>query len=150
MYPLMINYHWHCCINFQFSARLTFFVIIFDSIANSTFPSLKIKPILKKNGLDKNNLNNYRPISQLPVFYKLLERVVSQQIIKHIERHSLLHPNQVYVPHKSTETALTRINNDVIIFLNWLKSYITDRSCYVSIGKMKSKKIHLDYGVLQW
>ena len=61
-----------------------------------------IKPILKKNGLDINNLNNYSPISQLPVFYKLLERVVSQQIIKHIERHSLLHPNQsAYVPHKN-------------------------------------------------
>ena len=145
-----------------------------------------IKPILKKNGLDKNNLNNYRPISQLPVFSKLLERVVSQQIIKHIERHSLLHPNQsAYVPHRSTETALTRINNDIlannsgtiIIFLdmsaafdtlnhrtlinrlviigfrddalNWLKSYITARSWYVTIGKMKSKNVHLDYGVPQ-
>ena len=75
-----------------------------------------IKPILNKKGLDKNNLNNYRPISQLPVFSKLLERVVSQQIIKHIERHSLLHPNQsAYVPHKSTKTVLTRINNDILV-----------------------------------
>ena len=53
-----------------------------------------IKPIFKKNELNKNNLNNFRRISQLPVFSKLLERVVSQQIIKYIERHSLLHPNQ--------------------------------------------------------
>ena len=74
-----------------------------------------IKPILKKKGLDKNNLNNYRPIFQLLVFSKLLERVISQQIIKYIERHSLLHPNlSAYVPHKSTETALTRINNDIL------------------------------------
>ena len=28
-----------------------------------------IKPIFKKNGLDKNNLNNYRSICQLPVFF---------------------------------------------------------------------------------
>ena len=65
-----------------------------------------IKPILNKKGLDKNNLNNYRPNSQLPVFKlntKLLEWVVSHQIIKHIECHSLLHPHQsVYVPHKTT------------------------------------------------
>ena len=58
-------------------------------------------------------MNNYRPISQLPVFSKLLERVVSQQIIKHIERHSLLHHHQS-VPHKRTETALTRINNIIL------------------------------------
>ena len=131
-----------------------------------------IKPILKKNGLDINWIE--------------LERVVSQQIIKHIERHSLLHPNQiVYIPHKNTETALNNINNDIlannlgtiIIFLdmsaafdtlnhrtlinrlviigfrddalNWLKSYITARSWYVSIGKMKSKNVHLDYVVPQ-
>ena len=48
-------------------------------------------------------------------FPKLLERVLSQQIIKHIESHSLLYPNQnTYVPHKSTETALARINNDIL------------------------------------
>ena len=44
--------------------------------------------------------------------------------------------------------------------LKWLKSlrkqtnketdnHITDRSCYVSIGKMKSKNVHLDYGIPQ-
>ena len=33
--------------------------------------------------------------------------------------------------------------------LNWLKSCITNRSCYVSIDNMKSKKFHLDYGVHQ-
>ena len=48
----------------------------------------------------------------------------------------------------------TLINRLVIIgfrddALNWLKSYITARSWYVTIGKMKSKNVHLDYGVPQ-
>ena len=79
-------------------------------------------------------MNNYRPISQLRVFSKLLERVVSQQIIKHTERHILHHPHQsTYVQHKSTERALTRINNDIlpnnsggiIIFLDMPASFDT-------------------------
>ena len=48
------------------------FDIIFDSFANSIFPSSMkigvIKTILKKKELDKNNLNNYLPISQIPIF----------------------------------------------------------------------------------
>ena len=34
--------------------------------------------------------------------------------------------------------------------LNWLKSYITDRSCYVSIGNMKSKNLRDPQGSVIW
>ena len=47
--------------------------IISDSLASSIFPTslktLVIRSILKETGLDKNNLNNYRPISQFYYIY---------------------------------------------------------------------------------
>ena len=66
-----------------------------------------IRPILKKAGLEKNNLNNYRPIAQLSVFSKIIERVASKQIMQHLIRHNILHSHQsTYVPNKSTEKLL--------------------------------------------
>ena len=69
--------------------------IISDSFASSIFPtSLKtavIRPILKKAGLEKNNLNNY-------LIY-----------------HNIFHSHQnAYIPNKSTDTALAGINNDIL------------------------------------
>ena len=90
--------------------------IISDSFASSIFPtSLKtavIRQILKKAGLEKNNLNNYRPIAQLSVFSKIIERVASKQIMQHLISHNILHSHQV--TNKITETALARINNDIL------------------------------------
>lgn len=59
------------------------------SIINSSLstgivpPSLKvaiIRPTLEKTGLDCNNHNNYKPISNLPFLSKLLETVVASQL----------------------------------------------------------------------
>ena len=93
--------------------------IISDSFASSIFPtSLKtavIRPILKKAGSEENNLDNYRPIAQLSLFSKIIERVASNQIMQHLIRHNILHSQQIaYVLNKITETALARINNDIL------------------------------------
>ena len=72
--------------------------IISDSFASSIFPtSLKtavIRQILKKAGLEKNNLNKYRPIAQLSVFSKIIECVASKQIMQYLIRHNILHSHQ--------------------------------------------------------
>ena len=74
-----------------------------------------IIPLIKKPGSDKNILKNYRPISQLTAFSKLLERIVSTQIISHLLAAKVLHPHQsAYMPGLSTETALCRINDYVL------------------------------------
>ena len=71
--------------------------------------------LIKKPGSDKNILNNYRPISQLTAFSKLLEQIVFTQIISHLLAAKVLHPHQsAYMPGLSTETALCRINDDVL------------------------------------
>ena len=71
--------------------------------------------MIKKPGSDKNILKNYRPISQLTAFSKLLERIVSTQIISHLLAAKVLHPHQsTYMPGLSTEPALCRIHDDVL------------------------------------
>ena len=66
-------------------------------------------------GSDNNILKNYRHISQLTAFSKLLERIVSTQLISHLLAAKVLHPHQsAYMPGLSIETALCRINYDVL------------------------------------
>ena len=54
------------------------------SMSTGHFPAaLKdafITPALKKPGLDVTNVQSYRPISNLPVVSKLLERIVARQL----------------------------------------------------------------------
>ena len=48
-----------------------------------------VTPVFKSG--DKTNVKNYRPISVLPTVSKLLERIIQNQIISHIENY--LSPN---------------------------------------------------------
>ena len=66
------------------------------SITQGTFPdSMKIAKVipLYKSG-EKMKINNYRPISILPVFSKLLERIMYNRIISFIDKHDILYPHQ--------------------------------------------------------
>ena len=71
------------------------------------------KPLLKKANLDPNCLKNYRPVSNLPILSKVLERIVLKQLLQHLESHCLLEPFQsAYRKCHSTETALLRVVSD--------------------------------------
>ena len=48
-----------------------------DGIMTKSLKYAIIKPILKKSSLDHDDLMNYRPISQLPIISKIMERVVN-------------------------------------------------------------------------
>ena len=52
----------------------------------------KIVPIFKSG--NKKILNNYRPISILPAFSKLLEKLVCNRLVNFLETHDLLHKHQ--------------------------------------------------------
>ena len=52
----------------------------------------KVVPILK-NG-SSEDVNNYRPISLLPTFSKIMEKLVASRLSTYLELHSILYPNQ--------------------------------------------------------
>ena len=58
-------------------------------------------------------------VSILSIFTKILERIVSKQLINYICTKNLIHPFQsAYLPGKSTETALTKVTSDILTELD--------------------------------
>ena len=69
-----------------------------------------VTPILKKQGLDANDLRNFRPIWNLPFVSKILERVVLLQLQSHLCANSLLEIRQsTYRKYHSTEIAVLNV-----------------------------------------
>jgi hypothetical protein len=56
------------------------------------FKISKIRPILK--GEDESNISNYRPISILPVFSKILEKIMFKRLNSFIEKNNILSNQQ--------------------------------------------------------
>ena len=72
-------------------------------------------PILKKDSLDHEVYKNFRPISNLSFISKATEKVVAVRLNYHLEDASLHEIFQsAYKKGHSTETALTRIHNDIL------------------------------------
>jgi hypothetical protein len=75
-----------------------------------------ITPLLKKEGLDRNSLNNYRPVSNLPYLAKLVERVVANRLTAFVESNGLHEITQsAYRIYHSTETAAIRVQHDLLM-----------------------------------
>ena len=82
-------------------------------------------PLLKKTGLDPEKMTNYRPISNLSIVSKLLEKHVATQVRQHLEENGLFDVFQsAYRPAHSCETALVRIQDDILQSLDNRKSTI--------------------------
>ena len=74
-----------------------------------------VTPILKKSNLDPADISNYRPVSNLSLLSKLLERAIKQQLTGYLESESLLPHNQsAYRAGHSTETAALRVFSDLV------------------------------------
>ena len=74
-----------------------------------------ITPIIKKPGLDAGDVSSYRPISNLPVMSKLLERLVARQLMEFLSAHDLLPPlHSGFRAGHSTEAALLRVLSDIL------------------------------------
>ena len=88
-------------------------------IVPTAMKSALVAPYLKKPSLDKDVMNNFRPISKLSFISKLTERVVLRRLIDHVSSGNLHETFQsAYKPNHSTETALTRIQNDILMALD--------------------------------
>lgn len=78
-----------------------------------------VKPLLKKFNLPPNDLTSYRPISNLNFISKIIERIIHNRLCTHLNSFPSLTPFQsAYRRLHSTETALLRIQNDLLQSVN--------------------------------
>src|SRR5208282_1307584 len=90
-----------------------------SSLRSGKFPDSQkhavVCPRLKKPTLDPDDVNSYRPISNLSFASKLVERVVASRFTAHAEYNKLFPVRQsAYRRHHSTESAVVSVMNDII------------------------------------
>src|SRR6201996_8073180 len=82
----------------------------------SSFKHALVTPLLKKSNLPHDDLFNYRPISNLSSLSKLLERLIVNRLLLHLDSFPSVPKFQsAYRKFHSTETALLRIYNDLLL-----------------------------------
>ena len=87
--------------------------------SSSVFPtSCKtsiIFPLIKKQGLDPEIWINYRPVANLPLISKIIEKAIATQIHEHLKNNDIVDNFQsAYKAGHSCETALLRVYNDIV------------------------------------
>ena len=149
-----------------------------------------VTPLIKKLCLDKEVMKNYRPVSNLPFVSKIIEKAFIKQLSSHMDIYNLHTPVQsAYRRGHSTETAILKIQNDILISLDsskgvililldlsaafdtidhnillsrlqsrigitdtalqWVKSYLSDRSQVIHLDGVSSDSCLLLFGVPQ-
>ena len=114
----------HCVINIKGSPLIT--TLVNKSLTTGSIPEgfklALIKPHLKKQTLDPDLLNNYRPVSNLHFLSKIVEKVVIQRLEVHTTIDDLQGSVQsAYRKQHSTETALLKIHNNIVTSLDQKK-----------------------------
>ena len=107
---------------------------IIKSVVNLSFNSASmpssmknavLSPLLKKPSLDFEIFSNFRPVSNLKFLSKVIEKVAAMRLTNNLCDNDLNESLQsAYKKHHSCETALLRLQNDI------LKS-IDDKRCVV-------------------
>nr|CAI5820634.1 unnamed protein product [Callosobruchus analis] len=68
---------------------------------------------LKKG--NQNNVDNYRPISIVPLFGKIIEKILKDRLVSYLKYNRLFNPNQFgFIVGRSTTKALLKVMEDVI------------------------------------
>jgi hypothetical protein len=87
------------------------------SMTHGTFPSLmkiaKVIPIYKKD--NRSHFLNYRPISLLPTFSKIIEKLVHKRLLHYLTTHNILSYSQYgFQPNMSTELAILESQDRIV------------------------------------
>ena len=88
------------------------------SLQTGYFPAsqkqARVSTRLKKPSMDPDDLNSFRPISNLSFLSKVAERIAVRQFVRHADENDLLPVRQsAYRRFHSTESALLAVYNDV-------------------------------------
>ena len=76
-----------------------------------------VRPLFKKG--DKRDISNYQPISLLPVFSKILERVLQTRLLKHLNDSNIFSSEQYgFRPGLNTDNATYQLTNEILYALN--------------------------------
>ena len=112
---------------------------------HDVFKMAYITPIYKRGS--KMNLVNYRPVSQTLHVMKIFERVIKVHIIKHLEEHKLVRPNQHgFASGRSTQTQLLQHYSDVMVAI-WRKKKLKEENMkeWKMLKNMKNNLSHRKY-----
>ena len=119
----------------------------------------KVIPVFKKG--DSKLINNYRPISLLPVISKVLEKLIANQLSQYFEDNKLFHDNQYgfrtglsteYATIELTDRIISNMDRNEIPFRDLSKAFDTlDHT--ILLQKLKhydldGKALHLCEGYL--
>jgi hypothetical protein len=90
-------------------------------IATGKFPDRlkysEVIPLYKKG--DKNQPSNYRPISLLTAFSKVIEKIMFYRLMNHLNKHNILSTNQFgFQKNVSVDDAIYRLLDEVLTALN--------------------------------
>ena len=90
-----------------------------SGVVPQSFKHAVVQPLLKKPGLDRGMLANYRPISKLPFITKILEKVIHAQLKSFLDEHDILEVFQSgFKTRHSAESALLRVFNDILLVVD--------------------------------
>uniref|UniRef100_A0AAZ1XBQ8 Reverse transcriptase domain-containing protein n=1 Tax=Oreochromis aureus TaxID=47969 RepID=A0AAZ1XBQ8_OREAU len=107
------------------------------------FKHAVVHPILKKRNSDCYDLSNYRPISKLSFLSKILERLVLSQLQVYLDTNHIAEKFQsAFKPLHSTETALVRVLNDILVITD------TGRSMVLVLLDLSSAFDMVDHNIL--
>ena len=119
-------------------------IIFTNFLRSGLFPEIwkyaNVVPVHKKN--EKNLKGNYRPISQLPILGKILEKLIYDSLYSHLESHELLNPTQSsFGPGDSTVNQLLSITHAIFKAFD-CNPPLDVRSVYLDISKAFDRVWH--------